>query len=115
MYKHLQATVLAQVDSGVFVHRFRFALTQIVNHQAQCLLVVFHHLRLVGVGSAFNTRWQNIVNGCFVAVFFVANGAHSHLTCLCSRVAKVLLIASPLASNQVERTKTQHDGMFKAR
>ena len=46
------------------------------------MLVVLHHLRLIGVGSAFYSRRKDIVDGRFVAVFFVAYGTNRHPSCL---------------------------------
>ena len=107
MDKHLQMPVPAQVEHSVLIDRLRLGGCKITHHEVHRLLVVFHELRLGGVGNTTDAWRQDIVDGTLVVVFL--NIHRTDLDGSCSRaIGQGLLIDTPFATHQIERAEAQH-------
>ena len=107
MGKHLDALILAQIKGRILVNRLRLACAHILDHQTQRLLVRLNQLRLTRILFALDTRRQDIVDRCLLAVLF-----QTHAACVegsATGCTKRLVIGTPLAHHEVEGTETQHD------
>ena len=113
MHEHLQALVLPQVVVEVLIDGLRLALTEVVNGEAERLLVVLDELWLVRVGSTTDTRRQRVGHGLAVGVLLNVDGTHLHRSRLGtgSRL-QALPILPPLAAHQVEAAEAEHDGVL---
>ena len=114
MHEHLQSLVLTHVDRRVLIHSLRLARSEIVDCHRQCLLIALYKLRLRGVLLARYARRQNVVDRCLVVVLLDVDGTHLKTSGRSRRVVEVLLVDTPLASNKVERTEAQHDGVLES-
>ena len=114
MHKHLHVFVLAQVEVDIAIHGFRLAMLQFLHHHVQRLLVVLYQLWLRWVGYTTDAWRQHVVHRCLVVVLLDVYSTHLQHTTL-GPITQALLVDTPLAAHQVERTKAQHDRFLESR
>ena len=115
MHKHLYVLVLAQVEVGGLIDSLRFVLAQVLHCEAESLLVILCQLRLIGISGTVDARRQYVGHGGTLGILLHVDGAHLQLSGLCpSRCLQTLLVLSPLATHQVERSESQHDILLEA-
>ena len=115
MDKHLHVLVAAQVEVGVFIDRLRLVLAQVLDHQAESLLIVLGQLGLRGVGGSGDAWRQYVGHGLAVGVLLDVDGTHlQHASLGSGRRHEVLLVLPPLAAHQVERSESQHDRLLES-
>ena len=113
--EHLQPAILAQVEGGVLVHTLRLAGAEVVDHDVEGLLIVFHQLGLGGVLHTRDARREDIVDGGLVVVLLDIHGTHRHISRVGGTGGEVLRIHTPLAAHQVETAEPEHDGFLELR
>ena len=112
--EHLQAAIDAQVEAGVLIHGTRCAGGELGNLHRHRLLVELCDLRLTGIHYTGHARRQNVVHRLASGVLFDVDGCHCqvafgrHIDALVG----VIVVAAPFALEQLERGKTQVDGLF---
>ena len=111
MHKHLHVLVLSKVECGCAVYCLRLSLSKVAHHQAQSLLVGLSKLRLRGVGDSRDAWRHDVVDRAALIVFFDVDGADLYGAAV-RRACELLVIQSPLASYQVERSESQHDRLL---
>ena len=115
VYEHLQVVVLPQVQVGILVDGLRLVLAEVLHDKAECLFVLLGELWLVGVADAGDAWWQDVSHGLALGVLLHVDSTHLQHTRLCAGAClQALLVLSPSAAHEVERTEAQHDVLFEA-
>ena len=110
MNEHLQVLVLPHVIAGILIHRSCVVRTEVHHAQNHRLLVLRNQLSLTRIGLTAHTRWQHIVNRRTGTVLLDVHGLHvDGCACVNRRTDRrqVTRVLSPVAANEVERSKTQ--------
>ena len=110
MSEHLQTLVTAQVVRGRLINRPGITRRQIRNLQGERLLVLLQQLRLAGIEHTADSRRQHVVDRLTLSVLLDINRRNHQLTIRdrrYQRIREILLISTPVATNQFERTETQ--------
>ena len=110
MSKHLDALVLAQVERRVLIDCLCLPRTQILDGQAQCLLIRLDQLRLGWVLLTLYAWRQDVVDRGFLRIFL--NADRTCLQCSTSSGTQRLVVGTPCTTHQVKRTKTQDDWLL---
>ena len=115
VYEHLHVLILAEVEASIAIDGLRLTLLQVLHHHVERLLVALHKLWLRGVGDTADTWGQHIVHGLFVVALLDVHGTDlEHAAFRCRRV-ETLLVDAPLATDEVQGTEAQHDGLLESR
>ena len=110
MGKHLDALVLAEIEGRVLIYRLCLAMGQILHHQTQSLLVCLDKLWLRWVLLAADTRRKHIVDRCLLGIFLQTDC--TRLQGSATGCTQRLVVGTPFAVHQVERTETEHDRLL---
>ena len=107
--EHLNALVLAQVESGVLINGLGLARREVVDNEAQRLLVLLGKLRLGRILLTGDSRRQDVVHRRLVVVLLDVHRADGHASALVGRGVERLLVGAPFSAHKVERGETQYD------
>ena len=115
MHEHLHPFVMAQVDGGLLIHRFRLIGLQVGGNHLQRLLVALHQLGLRGIGDTGDSWRQHVVHRLLIVVLLDVHGTHVQHTTLGATRVETVFVETPFAAHQIQTTEAEYDGLLETR
>ena len=117
MDKHLQALVGSQVKVGVAIHTTGIASVKIFNRKLHGLLVELCDLGLTAINDTGHTGRQHIVHRLTRGILLDVDSIDTDSTVsrLITAQVEVVLVVTPLAAHQLNRSKSQVSGGTESR
>ena len=110
MGKHLDTLILTEVESSILVYRLCLPTGQVLDNQAQSLLVGFNQLWLARILLTADAWRQDVIDRSLLGIFLKIHG--TSLQGSTRSCTQLLIISTPFTTYQVERTKAQNDRLL---
>ena len=110
MGKHLDTLILTEVEGSILVYRLSLSTGQVPDNKTQSLLVGFNQLWLARILFTADAWRQYVIDRSLLSIFLQIHG--TSLQGSTRSCTQLLIISTPFATYQIERTKAQNDRLL---